>query len=252
MRGSATVVVPNQVVSTIAAMAAALGEDIVLAGGWAIACRLRMARTTTRPTEDIDIVLGPASRPARRALEAASAAQDDPRHPCRLVGLPLWVDLLGTDPEAHVPGGDGALVTDPDGLRLLTPPFADLLVRSAEPVVLDDDAGTRAIIRLPRAGALVAAKVGNLALEDRAREKRATDGEDVVRLLEAFGTLALLEDLAVATPGERADLAQRLRVIGSSAITAQARAAGHHVEAERTRAGVAELLKALDERVASA
>lgn len=245
MTKPATIVVPAPVVSTVAALTAAVGSDVVLAGGWAVACRLRMARTTTRPTEDVDIVLGPRARPARRALEAASVTQLDPRHPCRLVGLPLWVDLLGTDPTSDLPGGDGALVVDPDGLRLLTPPFADLLVRSAETVVLDDNKGLRSDVRLPRAGALLAAKVGNLALEDRAPDKRATDGEDIVRLFEAFGTLALLEDLAVAEARERTDLAHRLDVLGGSALVAQARAAGHRFDPARIEVAVADLVRAL-------
>ena len=73
-----------------------------------------------------------------------------------------------------------------------------------------------AVVLLPIAGALLAAKVANIALGFRTPDKRASDGEDIVRLIEAFGSLALLADLEVATPEERTDLRQHLVLLDAA------------------------------------
>ena len=221
--------VPGEVVDTIAGLRAAVG-DVVLVGGWAVHCRLAMGRSRARPTSDVDVLLGEESRPAKAALAAATAVQDDPSHPCRLSGLPLLVDLLADGP-------DDAVVVDEDGLSLLVPPFAGLLGRAWEEVVLDAD-GARTSCRLPLAGALFAAKVGNLALELRPPEKRASDGEDAVRLLETFGALAVAADVRSATALEVRRLRTLLDQIGAGGLSAQARRSGHDPDPDRLRLAV--------------
>ena len=72
--------------------------------------------------------------------------------------------------------------------------------------LLATDEASETIVLFPKAGALLAAKVATVALEFRTAEKRASDGEDIVRLSEAFGSLAVLADLEHATPEERVDL----------------------------------------------
>ncbi|HUP87410.1 MAG TPA: hypothetical protein VM143_17295 [Acidimicrobiales bacterium] len=235
--------VPEPVAETLATLSSAVGGGVVLVGGWAVQCRLRMARRQIRPTSDLDVILGPATRPARSALEAASAIQDDPEHPCRISGLPLLVDLLAERPDAAVVGADDT-VTDHDGLRLLVPPFASLLARATEPVRLEGEP-SQVIVCLPLAGALFAGKTANIGLEHRPAEKVASDGEDAVRLVEAFGALALAHDLRQATPGERRDVVARLEQIGGSALAAQARVSGYDADPGRIRVVVDELLRAL-------
>lgn len=221
--------VPGEVVDTIAGLRDAVGP-VVLVGGWAVHCRLAMGRSRARPTSDVDVLLGAESRPARAALEAAAAVQDDPSHPCRLSGLPLLVDLLADGP-------DDAVVVDDDGLSLLVPPFAGLLGRAWEDVVLDAS-GARTECRLPLAGALFAAKVANLALELRPAEKRASDGEDAVRLLETFGALAIVADVRSASPAEARRLRMVLGQVGASGLSAQSRLSGHDPDPDRLRLAV--------------
>ena len=230
--------VPEEVVDTVTRLRGVV-TDIVMVGGWAVHCRLAMGRSRSRPTSDLDVILGPDSRPARAALEAIAAVQDDPGHPCRVSGLPLLVDLLSAE-------GDAAreVVVDEDGLALLIPPFASLLERTAESIVLEAG-GARTDCSLPTAGALLAAKVGNLALEHRTPDKRASDGEDAVRLLETFGALALAADLAAATPAESGLLARVLGQVGASGLEAQARASGYRPDPGRAPAAVAALLARL-------
>lgn len=199
-----SIVAPDAVVASLRTVVDALPGGVVLVGGWAVRCRLRMARAAVRATEDLDVLLGGDARPARDALAAVDAIQKDPGHPCRLEGLPLLVDLLADDLPNGVdvarPGRVDERIEDPDGLVLLVPPFGKLLARSAEWVRLASEADADGcMVRLPSAGALFAGKVANIALDFRPPDKRASDGEDVVRLIEAFGALALLSDLGDAT-----------------------------------------------------
>lgn len=244
------IVVPDVVVATLIDITKAIGVEVVLVGGWAVRCRLQMAKSQARPTDDLDVLLGAHARPARTTLEAIGAVQSDPSHPCRLEGLPLLVDLLADDlPEgaATGPGRRDDRVEDPDGLRLLVPPFAGLLVRTAEPVRLlagDDDQDC--VVRLPRAGSLVAAKIANITLEFRDSDKRASDGEDVVRLIDAFGSLALLADLEAGTVQERGDLLRQLEQVGAGGIAGQARAAKHPHDRDRLEIAVRRLSEGLE------
>ncbi len=91
------------------------------------------------------------------------------------------------------------------------------------------------------AGSLLAAKAANVALEFRTAEKRASDGEDVVRLTDAFGTLALLADLDHATREERVDLHYHLVQLGAGGISGQARASGLTHDVDRLRITVDQL-----------
>ena len=187
-------------------------------------------------------------RPTPSALLSIGAIQDDPKHPCRVSGLPLLVDLLadrvaegGVSPR---PGrADGDLI-DADGLHLLVPPFGALLARASEEVVLTTAQGSveDVTVRLPLAGALFAGKVGSLALEQRAPEKRASDGEDAVRLVEAFGSLALIRDLEHAIDAERTDLRSLLDAVRGSGLVAQAKVSGHVVEPQRIEEACRQLL----------
>lgn len=224
------IVVPHDVVTCVALLTEAVAEPITMVGGWAVGMRLRMARADGRPTEDLDVLLASSARPAAAALRAVDAVQSDPQHPCRLAGLPLLVDLLADGDPDHVLtvlGND--VITDPDGLRLLIPPMARLLSAASEEVVLEslEDAGTRASTRLPRAGALFAAKVANIALEFRSAPKRATDAQDALELLAVFGALGLMEDLRGATHAERQRLHSLLQAIEGSGMVAQARTVGY-------------------------
>lgn len=248
-----SIVLPGDVVTSLVEITEAIGTPVVLVGGWAVRCRLQMARSEARPTDDLDVLLGVHARPARAALEAIGAVQSDPAHPCRLQGLPLLVDLLADDvPDAITPVAPGRRdlrVEDADGLQLLVPPFAELLVRTAEPVRLTAvDREESCVILLPRAGGVMAAKVANIALEFRTPEKRASDGEDVVRLIDAFGSLALLADLEEATVDERTDLHHHLGQVGAGGIAGQARAAGHPHDRERLEAAVRKMLDVLEPR----
>lgn len=222
----------------------------MLVGGWAVRCRLRMARAAVRATEDLDLLLREDARPARAALAAVNAAQADPAHPCRLEGLPLLVDLLADDlpngVEVARPGRVDERIEDPDGLVLLVPPFGRLLARSAEWVRLVSEAAPDGcMVRLPSAGALFAGKVANVALDFRTPEKRASDGEDVVRLIEAFGALALLSDLVNATPEERADLREHLVQLGAGGLAGQARAARLDHDPARLKIAVSRVVDGL-------
>lgn len=241
----ATIGVPRAVAGCLGQLVAALGGPVTLIGGWAVTCRLRMARSRGRPTEDVDVVLGEHLRPAAAALAAISAVQDDPEHPCRLAGLPVLVDLLAEGPTASLVPAHLAdrSVTDADGLRLLVPPFARLLCATAEHVRLEaeDQASGSAIVGLPRAGALFAAKVANLDLEDRHPEKRAGDAEDAIRLLTTFGALALAEDLRTATADEQRRIHYLLQATGGSGLYA---AAGD-ADVERDEARVSAALRTL-------
>lgn len=233
---------PDDVVGSLRAVVDALPAGVVLVGGWAVRCRLRMARAAVRATEDLDLLLRDDARPARAALASVNAVQADPAHPCRLEGLPLLVDLLADDlpegVEVARPGRVDERIEDPDGLVLLVPPFGRLLARSAEWVRLVSEAEPEGCtVRLPSAGALVAAKVANIGLDFRTPEKRASDGEDVVRLIEAFGALALLSDLETATPEERADLHEYLVQLGAGGLAGQARAA--RLDHDPNRLGIA-------------
>lgn len=248
MRPPATIVVPDEIVGTLATLDAALPATPVLVGGWAVRCRLQMAREQSRPTEDLDVVLTPRSRPARAALAAIDAVQQDPTHPCRLDGLPVLVDLLADDVPIGLPhpGSVDERITDPDGLNLLVPPFAALLTRTGELTRLTTVAGdATADVLLPRAGTILAAKVANVAMEFRPPAKRASDGEDVVRLLFAFGAPALLEDLRAADVAERDDLHHHLAALGGGGLSGQARAAGFDHERGRVVAAVERLLASL-------
>jgi hypothetical protein len=248
VRPTATIVVPDEIVETLVRLVDVLPAPPVLVGGWAVRCRLQMAREQSRPTEDLDVVLTHAARPAGAALAAIDATQRDPTHPCRLDGLPVLVDLLADDVPSGVahPGTVDERITDPDGLMLLIPPFAALLTRTGEPTSLTKaGGGARAAVLLPRAGAILAAKVANVALEFRLPEKRATDGEDIVRLLFAFGATALLEDLRAADDAERGDLHRHLTALGGGGISGQARAAEFDHDRGRVIAAVDRLVDGL-------
>jgi hypothetical protein len=252
--GSAAVsiAVPAEVVSTLSALVGALSEPVVLVGGWAVACRLRMARTDNRPTEDVDAMLRMTGRPHKAALDAIDAIQRDAAHPCRLSGptLALSVDLLADRP-ADVVGaigrGIGDEVISVGGLQLLVPPCAALLARTSVEVRLRSlsDAKHSVVVRLPLAGALFAAKVANIALEHRAPAKRASDAEDAARLADAFGSMALAQDLGVATDGERRQLVRLLAAIGASGLTAQSHISGYRVELIRLQPFVDDLMQRL-------
>lgn len=244
-RPRARIVVPVEVVTTLTMLTRAVGSAVVLVGGWAVISRLRMARSATPPTVDLDVLLGDGARPARAALESLSAVQSDPRHSCRLEGLPLLVDLLANAPADHPARGD-LVIEDVDGLKLLVPPFGALLARTADPMrFVDESEQADVVLGLPRAGALLAAKVANITLEHRTPEKRASDGEHAVRLIEAFGSLALLRDLEPATAEERADLRRNLELLGAGGLDGQARAAGFQRDRARLEAAVADLLAGL-------
>jgi len=250
LRPLATIVVASEVVESLVAVTSALGVPVVLVGGWAVRCRLLMASSESRPTDDLDVLLRADARPARAALAAVHAVQSDPLHPCRLEGLPLLVDVLADDLPAGVPvarpGRVDERVVDPDGLNLLVPPFAELLARSAAPMRIVTTGDTiEAVVLLPIAGALLAAKVANIALGFRTPDKRASDGEDIVRLIEAFGSLALLADLEVATPEERTDLRQHLVLLDAGGIGGQARAAKFDHDAGRLRISIDGLIHGL-------
>lgn len=229
MSTTPVIVVADDVIATLAPLTRVLAAPVVLGGGWAVHCRLRMARSASRPTEDLDLILSRGLRPAGAALAAVGTVQDDPAHPCRLSGLPLLVDLLADgewDPIAPV-----EIVVDEDDVALLIPPLAALLVRTSERVTLcntGDDA--RVSVGLPTAGALLAAKVANFRLEHRPSAKQASDAEDVLRLTAAFGSLALASDLEAATPSERHVVATLLAQMGGSGLRAAARRAGYVVD----------------------
>lgn len=89
-----SITVPDLVVTTIGPLSHVHDGPVTLVGGWAVACRLRMARRTNRPTEDVDAMVTTFPRPTPSALLSIGAIQDDPKHPCRVSGLPLLVDLL--------------------------------------------------------------------------------------------------------------------------------------------------------------
>src|SRR5207245_1664023 len=57
-RPPVVIAVPAPVVATLAALVDALGAPVTVVGGWAVTCRLRMARSQVRPTEDLDVLLG--------------------------------------------------------------------------------------------------------------------------------------------------------------------------------------------------
>jgi hypothetical protein len=119
------------VVRTLRRLTHALGGLVLLVGGRAVQCRLRLARYETRVTLDIDILLDWRLRPARQSLATIPAVQDDPLHPCRLTGAGLDVDLLTGDLDQATQTDPGRIVDD-DGLVLLVPPFVDALVLNAE------------------------------------------------------------------------------------------------------------------------
>lgn len=245
-----SIATPDAVVASLRIVVDALPGGVVLVGGWAVRCRLRMARAAVRPTEDLDLLLRGDARPARDALAAVDAIQADPEHPCRLEGLPLLVDLLADDLPDGVdgarPGRVDERIEDPDGLVLLVPPFGLLLARSAELVRLVSEADADGcMVRLPSAGALFAGKVANVALDFRTPEKRASDGEDVVRLIEAFGALALLADLEEANSEERADLHDHLVRLGAGGLAGQARAARLDHDPDRLRMAISRMVDGL-------
>lgn len=247
------VLVADPVVASLLALAGAVRVPVTLVGGWAVAARLRMARVTGRPTEDLDVLLSQAARPAAAALAAIDAVQEDDTHPCRLSGLPLLVDLLAEGAAAAVAPATEDFVVDEDGLRLLVPPMAGLLARASHDLVLEsaDASERRVAVRLPSAGALFAAKVANIALEFREPNKRASDAEDAVRLLLAFGAGGLSEDLRDARAHERARLLGLLGQLGASGLVAQARLSGWgDVEPERVEAVVGRLMVALTAQAA--
>lgn len=243
------IVVPDDVAETLSALRGVLSGSIVLVGGWAVTCRLRMARGVARPTSDIDVLLMTDARPARAALESLAAVQADDSHPCRLTGLPLAVDLLAggvSEDDLISPARTDRQVTDGDGLRLIVPPFGDLLARTAEPVQVEGSGrSSRAVVSLPRAGGLVAAKVANIALEMRTPDKRASDGEDAVRLIEAFGVLAVFDDIAGATSAEREGLRTLLHQIGAGGLAAQSTASGYAPDRQRLEESIARLMDGL-------
>jgi hypothetical protein len=214
--GSAAVsiAVPAEVVSTLSALVDALSEPVVLVGGWAVACRLRMARTDNRPTEDVDAMLRMTGRPHKAALDAIDAIQRDAAHPCRLSGptLALSVDLLADRP-ADVVGaigrGTGDEVVSVGGLQLLVPPCAALLARTS--------------------------------VEVRLRSLSDPQHSVVVRL-----PLALAQDLGVATDDERRQLVRLLAAIGASGLTAQSHISGYRVELIRLQPFVDDLLRRLE------
>jgi hypothetical protein len=143
--------------------------------------------------------------------------------------------------------GIGDEVISVGGLQLLVPPCAALLARTSVEVRLRSlsDAKHSVVVRLPLAGALFAAKVANIALEHRAPAKRASDAEDAARLADAFGSMALAQDLGVATDGERRQLVRLLAAIGASGLTAQSHISGYRVELIRLQPFVDDLMQRL-------
>lgn len=73
----------------------------------------------------------------------------------------------------------------------------------------------------------------------------ASDGEDAVRLVEAFGAIALAHDLRHAELEERRQLAARLEQIGGTALAAQSRVSGYAADPERIRVAADELVRGL-------
>ncbi|HWH32563.1 MAG TPA: hypothetical protein VNU01_07810 [Egibacteraceae bacterium] len=106
---------------------------------------------------------------------------------------------------------------------------------AAEPVRLeaDEQTGESVLVALPRAGALFAAKMANLDLEDRPPKKRAGDAEDAVRLLSTFGALALAGDLGRATEAERLRLRYLVGATRASGLLAAVRNADVERDEER-------------------
>lgn len=252
-RMDAVIVVSDEVVATLARLATALPSDPGLVGGWAVACRLRMARSDNRTTGDVDALLAEVDVRTTEALQAIGVVQDDPTHSCRITGpgLSVVVDLLTQPPLPIVGRGvplsssGGEVVTVGD-LNLLIPPFAALMARTAVTVQLEGAAtAERVRVGLPAAGAIFAGKVANVALDHRLPPKRGADGEDAVRLAATFGALALLDDVSSATAEERAHLARLLDAIGASGLSAQARVVGHHHDEGRVAAVVDDVLAAL-------
>lgn len=113
MADSRLITVPRVIVDVLASLSRAVGTPVMLAGGWAVHCRLALVNRVARPTEDIDVALRREMRPAKAALAAINAMQDDPRHAARLSGFPLIVDLLADDvDEGNSPGRSAE---DPSG-----------------------------------------------------------------------------------------------------------------------------------------
>lgn len=224
MGGRWVIEVDLAVLSTLSQLREALGHPVILVGGRAVQCRLRLARHDTRVTIDIDVMVASELRPARAALATISASQSDPEHPCRLLGAGLDVDLLANDRDEAQRRDPGQIVDD-DGLVLLVPPFADALVCDPELFTLAAGAG-RVDVWLPRAGALFASKAANLFLEDRPPAKRASDGHDALSLLDAFGPLALAHDLRLLPAERRRLLAELVQEVGYGGFAAQARLSG--------------------------
>jgi hypothetical protein len=218
------IAVPRVIVDILESLSRAVRSPVMLGGGWAVHCRLLMANARARPTEDIDVALGKDLRPARAALEAINAFQDDPKHRARLSGFPLIVDLLADDADEAMKL-EPSLVKDADGLQMMVPPFADLLAIDADLVTLYADEATTEVL-LPRAGAMFASKLGCLYLEFREPEKKASDGLDALALLEAYGPAEIAKDLEHAPAERRRFLAERLETVGFSGLAAQARVAG--------------------------
>lgn len=224
MADPVVVLVPDAVAAVLRRLDEALTGRVILAGGWGVHCLLAIAGRSARPTEDVDVALSRGLRPARAALEAINALQDDPSHAARLAGLPLLVDLLADDAEEAIKVEPG-LVEDPDGLSLMVPPFADLFAAGARLVLLKGRSDGAEVL-LPRAGALFASKLGGLYLESRAPEKRASDAADALSILEAYGPYSLAADLVDAPTSRRKRVADWLENVGYSALAAQARLAG--------------------------
>lgn len=224
MADPVVVVIPDAVAAVLRRLNEALTGNVILAGGWAVHCLLAIAGRNARPTEDVDVALSRGLRPAKAALEAINALQDDQSHAARLSGLPLVVDLLADDVEEAIKVEPG-LVEDADGLRLMVPPFADLFATGARLVLLQGRSDSAEVL-LPRAGALFASKLGGLYLELRAPAKRASDAADALSILEAYGPRSLAEDLADAPKPRRKRVADWLENVGYSALAAQARLGG--------------------------
>jgi hypothetical protein len=236
------IAVPRVIVDVLESLSRAVGSPVMLAGGWAVHCRLMLASARARPTEDIDVALRKDMRPAKEALAAINAIQDDPIHPARLSGFPLIVDLLADDLDEAL-RLEPSLVKDADGLQMMVPPFADLLALNAEHVELHAEGATTEVL-LPRSGSMFASKLGCLYLEFREAPKKASDALDALALLEAYGPSAIAADIEAAPQERRAFIAERLDSVGFSGLAAQARVAGGDPYPEGAIA-VAELVRLL-------
>jgi hypothetical protein len=188
-----------------------------LVGGLAVMVRLS---ENHRVTTDFDEVT--ADRDSAVGLLVAAGAQVKGSG----VYLPdsgLQLDLL----DAAIPLEELASASPIDDLEREAVQLACMNRYALESAVLTDvvvldDAGTsiaaRVRIRVALAGALVGMKVNSALSSTRAREKAASDVYDAYRLMRAWGSDVIVDDLAAAPEGLRATAAAQIRrVFGDDA-----------------------------------